>query len=368
MALGWIDEELARLEREGLLRTRGAPISLPGPVVQRGAARLLNLCSNDYLGLASRPSAGASGSGASRLIVGEVAEHRALESALAGWLGVEDALLFTSGYATNVGVVSALGGPGSLVVSDALNHASLIDGCRLSRARVVVTPHRDLRAVEAALRSAPESRRLVVTDGYFSMDATLAPVAELRALCDRYGAVLYVDEAHAFGVWGPEGRGVCAAAGIVPEVWMGTLGKSFGAAGAFVAGSRSLIAWLWNAARSFVFSTGLAPTSAASALAALGEIRSGERTASLLRNACLIRDRLGSLGGTGVGPIVPILLGEAARAVGAMRALLEEGIFVQAIRPPTVPRGTSRLRLTVQAGHDPGDLERAAASIERVVR
>jgi len=368
MALGWIEEELARLEREGLLRTRGAPIAIAGPVVERAGVRLLNLCSNDYLGLASRAATGTTGSGASRLIVGETADHRSLEVALAEWLGVEDSLLFASGYAANVGIVSALAGPGSVVISDALNHASLIDGCRLSRARVVVTPHRDLAAVESALSAAPEARRLVVTDGYFSMDATTARVAELRTICDRYGAALYVDEAHAFGVWGPEGRGVCGAASVVPEIWMGTLGKSFGSAGAFVAGSRALIAWLWNAARSFVFSTGLAPSSAAAALSALPEIRRGERTTSLLRNAAVVRERLGARGESGRGPIVPIVVGDPSRAVSAMRALLERGIFVQAIRPPTVPRGTSRLRLTVQSGHDPRDLEEAAAVIESVLR
>jgi len=368
MPLGWIEEELARLDRDGLLRTRGSPIAHPGPVVERAGVRLLNLCSNDYLGLAARAASGTTGSGASRLIVGEVAEHRALEVALADWLGAEDALLFSSGYAANVGIVAALSGPGTLVVSDALNHASLIDGCRLSRARVMVTPHRDLGAVEAALRSAPESRRLVVTDGYFSMDATVARVAELRALCDRYDAALYVDEAHAFGVWGPEGRGVCGAAGVVPDIWMGTLGKSFGSAGAFVAGSRPLIAWLWNAARSFVFSTGLAPSAAIAARSALDEIRKGELTSALHRNVAVMRERLGSRAGLGRGPIVPILVGDPGRAVGAMRALLERGIFVQAIRPPTVPRGTSRLRLTVQAGHDPAELEAAAGEIEAVLR
>lgn len=368
MPLGWIEEELARLDREGLLRTRSGPIAQPGAVVERDGVRLLNLCSNDYLGLASRSASGHTGSGASRLVVGEVAEHRALEVALAEWLGVEDALLFSSGYAANVGIVSALGGPGTLIVSDALNHASMIDGCRLSRSRVVVTPHRDLAAVERALQTATESRRLVVTDGYFSMDATLARVGELRALCDRYDAALYVDEAHAFGVWGPEGRGVCGAAGVVPDVWMGTLGKSFGSAGAFVAGSRSLIAWLWNAARSFVFSTGIAPSAAVAARTALDDIRRGELTAALHRNVEVIRRRLGSLGDAGRGPIVPIVVGDPGRAVGAMRALLQRGIFVQAIRPPTVPRGTSRLRLTVQAGHDPRHLEDAAGVIEAVLR
>lgn len=363
MALDWLSDALSGLQRDGLLREPGPAIAEPGPQVVRGGRRYLNLCSNDYLSLAARRVEGAAGSGASRLIVGDTDQHRALEAALADWLGVESVLLFSSGYAANVGTIAALVGPDDLVVSDALNHASIIDGARLSRARVVVVPHRDVAAVDAALAT-PARRKLVATDAYFSMDGTRAPVAALAEVCRRRGATFYVDEAHAFGVWGPEGRGVCGDAGIAPDVWMGTLGKAFGAAGAFVAGSRALRAWLWNRARSFVFSTGLSPISASAALTALPLVRNGERTRTLMRNVGVLREALGPCA-TGAGPIVPVVIGD--RALTVSRALLERGLFVQAIRPPTVPVGSSRLRITVQAGHREADLVAAAASIREVL-
>lgn len=366
--IDWLEDELSALRASGLLRTRRDPLVEPGPWVTRGGRRLLNLCSNDYLSLAVRRVEATAGSGASRLIVGDLVEHRALERALASWLGTEDAIVFSSGYAANVGTVAALAGPGTVVVSDALNHASLIDGCRLSRARIVVVPHLDVAAVDDALRTAPERRRLVVTDGYFSMDGTVAPVAELAEVCRKRGAGLYVDEAHALGVFGPEGRGVSAEAGVVPDVLMGTLGKAFGSSGAFVAGPVALTSMLWNAARSFVFSTGVAPAAAVAALAALPEVRAGVRTRQLAAN--VERLRAGVSRETLLpsrGPILPFLLGSPERAVGAMERLLEEGIFAQAIRPPTVPRGTSRLRVTVQAGHEAEELDRAAQALTRVV-
>jgi 8-amino-7-oxononanoate synthase len=364
--LDWLGGALAALEKEGLLRTPSGSLRLPGPIVARADGRtLLNLCSNDYLSLASRPVEGTSGSGASRLIAGDLDVHRELEVALSAWLGVEATLLFSSGYAANVGVLSALAGSDCVVVSDALNHASIVDGCRLSRARVVVTPHVSVEAVERALRDAPERRRIVVTDSYFSMDGTIAPLADLRTVCDRFEAALVVDEAHALGVWGPAGRGCSAAAGVRPDVLVGTLGKSFGSSGAFVSGSSMLTSWLWNRARSFVFSTGLAPSSASAALGALLEIRAGERTRRLIARSELVRAELGGISGS--GPIIPLVIGDAARTVELSRRLLDRGLFVQAIRPPTVPRETSRLRLTVQADHDLGALREAAAVIREVV-
>jgi len=365
----WLEEDLARLRAEGLFRERREPIVEPGPWVERGGRRLLNLCSNDYLSLAASPAGGASGSGASRLIVGDTVEHVSLERALADWLRVDDTLVFGSGYAANVGTVAALADANTVVVSDALNHASVIDGCRLSRARVVVVPHRDVAAVRRALADAPERRRLVVTDAYFSMDGTVAPVAELAEECRRARAALYVDEAHAIGVFGPEGRGICASVGVVPDVLMGTLGKAFGASGAFVAGSPTLTRWLWNAARSFVFSTGMSPAVASAAAVALPLVREGTRTRRLLANADRLRGFVAreTMDGS-VGPIVPVLLGSPERAMGAMAKLLEQGVFAQAIRPPTVPRGTSRLRLTVQAGHEGAELDRAGAVLADVLR
>lgn len=373
MGLDWIPEELERLQTEGLLRTRRQPWDAAGPYLERGEQRLLNLASNDYLSLARAAPAGEpTGSGASRLVTGDLAGHHSLECALADWLRVEQTLLFSSGYAANVGTVAALSGPGTLVVSDSLNHASIVDGCRLSRARVVVTEHGSVDAVRLALAAAPERRRLIVTDGYFSMDGDFAPIAALRAVCDQHGATLLIDEAHALGVWGPEGRGVSAAAGVRPDVVVGTLGKSFGAAGAFVAGSAPLIRWLWNRARSFVFSTGIAPTTARAALEALPLVREGERTARLHLNTDVFRQALTARGVAVLsgsrGPIVPIVLGDADRAVRRASDLEDVGIFVHPIRPPTVPRGTSRLRLTVQSGHNAEDLVRAADAIAQVLR
>jgi 8-amino-7-oxononanoate synthase len=369
MALDWLYDALDDLRRRDLLREPGRPVTATGPWIHRDGRELLNLCSNDYLSLAARSATAASGAGASRLVTGDLAVHRDLEERLATWLQTEATLLFSSGYAANVGTLAALAGPGTVVVSDALNHASIIDGCRLSRARVVVTPHRDTAAVERALTEAPEPRKLVATDAYFSMEGSLAPLCDLAAICDRHRAALYVDEAHALGVFGPQGRGASAAAGVRPDVLIGTFGKAFGTGGAFVAGSRRLRDWLWNAARSFVFSTGLAPACAAAALGALPQIAAGDATARLHRNAELVRELLGDrVHRPSTGPIIPILVGAPRAAVDATRRLLEEGLFVQGIRPPTVPEGTARLRLTVQADHDPAHLARAARAIREVLR
>jgi 8-amino-7-oxononanoate synthase len=373
MALDWLDDELGALARDNLLRDRRPPASEVGPFVVRQGRRVLNLCSNDYLSLAGRSAIVApGGSGASRLVGGDLEVHAQLERALARWLEVEETLVFSSGYAANLGAVAALSGPGSLVVSDALNHASLIDGCRLGRGRVVVVEHRNVEAVERALADVPERRKLVVTDGYFSMDGDVAPLAELRAVCDRHGAALYVDEAHALGVLGPGGRGACSAAGVIADVRMGTLGKSFGASGAFIAGSRALSRWLWNRARPFVFSTGISPAVAATALAALPDIEEGTRTARLHRNVAAFRGALGQAGirvaEGSVGPIVPILVGAADRVVRVTETLLERDVFVHPIRPPTVARGTSRLRLTIQADHPIEALVTAAATIADALR
>ena len=261
--LAHLDQQLEQLDQQGLRRRPAEPMA-PGA---------LSFCSNDYLGLGSRAAPAApAGAGASRLIAGERDEHRRLERAFAMWLGVEDALAFTSGYAANVGTLAALAGPGDVIVSDALNHASLIDGARLSRARVVVTPHGDADAIARALDERAEERAWVVVESYFSMDADGPDLAALRRISDARGAGLYVDEAHALGVLGPDGRGRCAEVGVVPDVLVGTLGKSFGSQGAFAAGRTVLRDWLWNRARSFVFSTGLAPVCAAAAVRSLQQV------------------------------------------------------------------------------------------------
>ncbi|MEA2750690.1 MAG: 8-amino-7-oxononanoate synthase [Myxococcales bacterium] len=370
---------LAQLESDGL-RRHARPATRPGT---------LSFCSNDYLGLASRAAPPvASGSGASRLIAGERDEHRRLERAFATWLGVEDVLAFSSGYAANVGAVSALANAGDLIVSDALNHASLIDGARLSRARVAVVSHGDQAAVERALASRSEARAWVVVESYYSMDADGPDLSALRALCDAHGAALYVDEAHALGVLGPSGRGRCAEAGVMPDVLVGTLGKAFGSQGAFVAGRTVVREWLWNRARSFVFSTGLAPVSAAVGVRALQEVIEHPELADRVRDlAARLRAgliaagavELPTLPGTaegerapprllGFGHVVPVVLGTPTRALRWAAWMRERGVDVHAIRPPTVPAGASRIRMTVTAEHREEDVDRAIDAFTSAAR
>lgn len=367
--LAYLSDQLEQLDREGLRRRRPEPL----PTGE------LSFSSNDYLGLASRPAPPAAcGAGASRLIAGERDEHRRLERALAGWLGAEDALVFTSGYAANIGTLAALAGPGDLVVSDALNHASIIDGARLSRARVARVPHNDAGAVALALAERGEARAWVAVETYYSMDADGPDLAVLRRVCDDHGAGLLVDEAHALGVLGPSGRGRCAEAGIAPDVLIGTLGKAFGGQGAFVAGRTVLRDWLWNRARSFVFSTGLAPVSAAAAGRALQDVLERPELAAhvramaeRLRSGLTEAGALPVLGGPpacrqtdaawllGFGHIVPLVVGTPARAVRLSERLRRRGIAAPAIRPPTVSAGTARIRFTVTALHEEADIDRA---------
>jgi 8-amino-7-oxononanoate synthase len=346
-------DELERLDRGGLRRRAAEPTP----------AGALSFCSNDYLGLAARPAPPApSGAGASRLLAGERDEHRRLEGALATWLGTEDALVFTSGYAANLGTLAALAGPGDLIVSDALNHASIIDGARLSRARVAVFPHNDTGAVARLLAERSEAHAWVAVESYFSMDADGPDLAALRVLCDAHGAGLLVDEAHAMGILGPSGRGRCAEAGVMPDVLVGTLGKAFGGQGAFAAGRTVLRDWLWNRARSFVFSTGLAPVSAVSALRSLQEIiERPELAAHVAAMSARLRAGLAGAGARalGFGHVVPVLLGPPAPALRLAERLRARGVGVHAIRPPTVPVGTARIRFTVTAQHSAADVDRA---------
>jgi 8-amino-7-oxononanoate synthase len=370
-----VADDLADLDRRGLLRER--PVA-----IDQLAATTIPLCSNDYLGYRSTGRLKGFGraaleehpigAGASRLVCGEHAAHLALEGAIASWLGTDESIVFTSGYAANVGLMSALGDEGDLIVSDALNHASIIDGCRLSRAQVVVVDHLDAEGVRRALRASNARGRWVVTEGYFSMDGDSPDFGALRSICDEFEAGLVVDEAHAIGVFGPEGRGRAAEAGIKPDVVVGTLGKALGAQGAFVTGSSHLCRWLWNRARSFVFSTGLSPMLAAIGLGAVGEARSDDEGR---RRLCVITARLraglaerGLAVASPLGPVLPVITKSEVRALAWARALGKKGVVVQAIRPPTVPNGTSRLRITARADLTEGELERALAAFGRVAR
>jgi 8-amino-7-oxononanoate synthase len=344
----------------------------------------LLLCSNNYLGLADDPVVRAAagevaerygaGTGASRLISGSMTLHRRLEDRLARFKGSEASLLFGSGYLANIGVVSALAGRGDVVFSDELNHASIIDGCRLSRAEVFVYRHADTEHLEWGLREAGERARLIVSDTVFSMDGDVAPLADLAGLAKRYRCLLCVDEAHGTGALGPGGRGAVAAAGLGSEVdvIVGTLGKALGSYGAYVCGSRELVELLVNTARPFIYSTAPPPPVVGAAMAALAllESRPG-MVEQLRRNAATLREALGAEGlspGGSRTQIVPVPVGDARRAMALCERTLERGVFAQAIRPPTVPPGTSRLRLTVMANHRADDLRAAARAVGGAAR
>ncbi|MBI4509648.1 MAG: 8-amino-7-oxononanoate synthase [Deltaproteobacteria bacterium] len=346
---------------------------------------VINFSSNNYLGLASHPLLHSEahrhltleglGSGASRLIAGNLRSHRQLEEDLARFFRTESALLFNSGYHANIGVLSSIATNDDQIFSDALNHASIVDGCRLSRARVHVFPHGDLAALKRALSSSlPARRRIIVTDSIFSMDGDTAALPDLRTLAQAHDAVLMVDEAHATGVTGPGGRGLAAALGIPVDIHVGTLSKGVGAFGAFVAGSRPLIEYLLNRARSFVFTTALPPSVAAAARAALSLLDSPQGEvlrARLHQRISQFRSGLATLGllapGAGETAIFPIVVGDSRRTMEACEALLARGIFAQGIRPPTVPHGTARLRFSLMATHAEQHLERALAVLEDLV-
>jgi 8-amino-7-oxononanoate synthase len=342
---------------------------------------VLLLCSNNYLGLADHPrvreaAADAAmrwgvGAGASRLVSGTMTVHRRLEEAVAAFKGTESALLFGSGYLANVGVVSALAGPDDVVFSDELNHASIIDGCRLSRARTAVYRHNDVEHLAWQVEQSGARGGVVVTDSVFSMDGDVAPLAELLEVARRFGLRLVVDEAHGTGCVGPGGRGAVADAGLDGEVdvVVGTLGKALGSYGAFAACDAKTAEFLTNCARSLIFSTALPPPAVAGALAALELLEEQPRRVEKLQaNAGSLRDELVREGFDVSGSttqIVPLIVGEADTAMAICEAAIEGGVFAQAIRPPTVPDGTSRLRLAVMASHTKDELREAARTIGR---
>jgi 8-amino-7-oxononanoate synthase len=373
----WIRMRLEELAAKQLLRD---PVD--SELHQSGAPSgdaWLDACSNDYLGLGARSVsretleelAGARvGAGASRLVQGSFPDHRELEAELADWLGADGCLLTLSAFAANVGLLPAIADTDSLIVSDSLNHASIVDGCRLARARVVVTPHLDVAAVEAALAShTGAAPAWVVVEGLFSMDGDSPDLRSLRSACDRFGAGLVVDEAHSVGVRGPGGSGEAAAQGVRPDVLVAGLGKAVGAQGGLVASSPELRQWLWNRARSFVFSTAPSPLLARLTLAQVRAARAADaarqrlaaRSAEL--RAALAARGLPALPGA-EGPILPIVLGSNERALAAMQEMRRRGILVQAIRPPTVPQGAARLRLTVHADWPDNAVARIVEALE----
>lgn len=376
----YLGQKLAELEGQHLRRFL-LPVArlLPRGRVLVGGRELLNLAANDYLGLSQDPrlvraaqEAAADwgvGSGASRLISGTLALHQELEAEIAAWKGTEAAVIFNTGYMANVGVIAALMEQGGLILSDRLNHASIIDGMRLAGASFRRFGHRDLNQLEDLLKKAAGQRLLIVTDSVFSVDGDLAPLRELVELKEKYGAWLMIDEAHASGVFGPRGAGLAAELGLTDriEIHLGTFSKALGSFGAYVAGSRVLIEYLHNRARSFIFSTALPPP-------VLGAIREAVRIVQeeaeprtyLRQQAAAFRHRLQTAGFDTLGSasqIVPVLLGDNARALEFAAALRDHGLFAVAIRPPTVPPGTARVRFSLSAVHAAADLAAAANTI-----
>jgi 8-amino-7-oxononanoate synthase len=396
MTLSWINDELKEIEARGLLRRLCSLASTQGPMIELDGKSVINFSGNDYLGLAGdrrvvRAAQAAAerwgaGSGSSRLISGNLAIFARLEAALAEWMGSASALLFTSGYHANLGTICSLAGPGDAVFSDRLNHASIIDGCRLSRAAVNIYDHCNAAHLGRLLTSATSARRrLVVTETVFSMEGDLAPLPELIETARKHDAMIMVDEAHALGVLGPSGRGALEHFGIAAsdvDAAMGTLGKALGSSGAFVAGSAELIAFMVNRARTFVFTTGPAPAASGAALEALRIIREEPwRRDRVLAHARTVRAALAAIkfrsglsrdpgpasqSAPALSAIVPLILGAPEAALGVSAALLDRGIFVQAIRPPTVPPGSSRLRISLSAGHTHEQVEKLIAALQEI--
>ncbi|MBI2901092.1 MAG: 8-amino-7-oxononanoate synthase [Planctomycetes bacterium] len=344
---------LDELRAQELLRSPRVVDRFRGPFAIVEGREVLNFASNDYLGLAQDPRIAEAaaragwGSTGSRLLCGTTRLHVALEEAIADFLGAEAALFFPSGYMANLGMVAAVAGPETTILSDEWNHASLIDACRLGRARVVRVPHADLDAYDSALRG--PGGKIVLTDTVFSMDGDVAPLRALSDLADRRGADLVVDDAHGFGIFG-EGRGVVAESGARVALRTVTLSKAAGCAGGAVVGDREAIEFLRTRARTFMFTTAPPPALCAAAIEALRLMRDGSLRTKLWSNARRLDPRAAS-------PIVPVILGDNARAVGESRRLWDRGLWVPAVRPPAVPPGTARLRISLSAAHEPAHVD-----------
>jgi 8-amino-7-oxononanoate synthase len=379
MSLERFAAELAALERIDQRRRRITLESAQGPRITVDGREYLAFCSNDYLGLANDPRIAAAvvdavgrygvGSGASHLVTGHSTAHAQLEEELARFVGLPAALLFSSGYLANIGVVTALAGREDVIFSDSLNHASLIDGMRLSRAEIVRYPHCSLDALAEALRGSRARSRFVVTESIFSMDGDLAPLEALLDLCERFDAWLVVDDAHGFGILGADGRGVLEHLALRSPriVYIGTLGKAVGMSGAFVAGDAVVVETVFQRARSYIFTTATPPFLAAAVGSSLQIIRDEawrrrKLTVLIERLKRGLRDSSMTLSPSD-SPIQPLIVGGNAEALAASRGLRERGILVAAIRPPTVPQGTSRLRVSLSAAHEEADVDRVLAAL-----
>ncbi|MCE5287173.1 MAG: 8-amino-7-oxononanoate synthase [Pelosinus sp.] len=377
----YVDE----LKKQTLYRQTVSYQVIDATHVQHAGKKYLLLASNDYLNLSQHPKVKkaaieaitlyGTGAGGARLTTGTHPLFSLLEEKLAQFKGEQAALVFNTGYMANVGVISALAGANDVIFSDELNHASIIDGCRLAKVRVEVYHHADMNHLSMLLKNTPcQGKRIVVTDGVFSMDGDIAPLTSIVEMAEEYRAIVIVDDAHATGVIGPGGKGTAAYFGLQDkvQVQIGTLSKALGAEGGFVAGSQELIDYIRNRARSFIFSTALAPATIAAALAALEEVENCPWLVDKLgENAKYVRENLKCAGVPvldGITPIIPIMAGRAAEAVQLACELDEAGILATAIRPPTVPKGTSRLRLAVSAGHEQAELKNVVEKIVKALK
>jgi len=378
-----ITAELLRIEEAGLYRKLRRVESDQGPTLRLDGRDVINFSSNNYLGLANHPSLCKAakeaidrygcGSGASRLISGNMTLHEELENKISELKGTEAALVFNSGFQANTGILSTLVGEGDAIFSDALNHASVIDGCRLSRAKVVVYGHCDVDDLDQGLKDAPSiARKLIVTESLFSMDGDEAPLADIVSLAEKHGAMVMVDEAHATGIYEPNGSGLVAKLGLGDRVpiQMGTLGKALGGFGAYVAGSQALRELLINRCRSFIFTTALPPAVMAMAIAAIDLIKKEPQRRQALRDNCqLLRAGLEAQGYSvraSRSQILPLMIGDATQCMKLSEDLLQRGVFAQGIRPPTVPPGTSRLRITLMATHRREHIDRALKTFKQL--
>ena len=398
-SLNEVDAALEAAREAGLLRRMREVETATGPHIRIDGREVLLLCSNDYLGLAGDPrvrraaaeaaEAWGAGAGASRLVSGNLSPHVQLEERLAEFKGTDAAVLFGSGFLANMGVVAALATKGGVVFSDALNHASLVDGCRLAGAETVIYPHADMGSLQSSLEAAGDRSKTIVTDSVFSMDGDLAPLEEIVDLAERHGARVIVDEAHATGTIGPGGRGLIAELGLEGrvDVAVGTLSKALGSYGAYACCSETMAQFLVNKARPLIYSTALPPSVVAAAAESLRILSEDEPPARPDGDGSGPEDQAGvvetlrsrarsfraSLAAEGFDveqnemPIVPLIIGDAGATMDVCEAALEKGVFAQAIRPPTVPEGTSRLRLTVMATHSEAELRDAAKVIADVV-
>ncbi|MCV9884143.1 8-amino-7-oxononanoate synthase [Metabacillus halosaccharovorans] len=379
----WLTQRIEKTKQAGLYRRLRTMSTAPQPQMVVNGTKQIVFSSNNYLGLANDPiliekaletlNEFGLGSSGSRLTTGNTEWHEKLEQRIANFKKMEAALLFSSGYLANMGVLSSLPVKGDVLLSDQLNHASIIDGCRLSKAETVIYQHADMNSLAQKLRETQKyNRRFIVTDGVFSMDGTIAPLDKIMKLAKRYDAYVIVDDAHATGVLGEGGRGTSELFGVSPDVVIGTLSKAVGIEGGFVSGSSVLIDFLLNHARTFIFQTAVPPASCAAAYAAIDMIEKGkDKRENLLRKIKIIKNTLEAMGFKVYGqdtPIIPVIIGDAETSVQFSKKLQENGIYAPAIRPPTVPNGESRIRLTVTAAHNDTQIEHLLTSFKGIGR